>query len=282
MTYLLLLLATIFNGICPVISKQYNNRATSQNPYLYTAVSNLFIAVFFFVSAGFRLEFNPGFLPYSIGFGVACMVCSIGMVLATKTGSLSLTSLIMAYSLILPTFHGIIFLGDDIGVLTVIGLIILLISLFLINIKKGDNKFKPIWILFVAMAFFGNGFCSIIQKMEQVAFDGGYKSEYMIFAALFTMIASLVIWLFQSKNKKIELKEAAPWGAIAGLNTGALNLAVMILTGLLPNAILFPSVSAGGIVLAFIIATFVYKEKLTKTQLVGYAAGLVSVILLNL
>ena len=188
----------------------------------------------------------------------------------------------MAYSLTIPTFYGIIFLEEPVGIMLLMGITVLLISLFLINMKKEDKLFSPIWFLFMSMAFMGNGGCSVIQKMEQLAFEGAYKNEFMFVAALFSMLLTFVIWLIDGKQKKAELKETAPFGVLNGIAVGALNLSIMFLTGLLPNAILFPSISAGGIVLAFLIATFVYKEKLTKLQLLGYGAGLVSVILLNL
>ncbi len=282
MTYLLLILATIFNGMAPVIGKQYTTKALHHNSYLYTSISNLFIAVFFLVSSGFHLELTYEFLFYSFAFGVANVLVLVGLVCATKTGSLSLTSLIMAYSLIIPTFYGIIFLEEPIGIMMVLGIIVLLISLFLINIKKGDSMFSPIWLLFITMAFVGNGGCSVIQKMEQLAFAGAYKNEFMFVAAIFSMALTFIIWLFDGKEKRNEFRETAPFAALNGINAGALNLAIMFLTGLLPNAILFPSVSAGGIVLAFLIAVFIYKEKINKVQMLGYGAGLISVILLNL
>ena len=74
------------------------------------------------------------------------------------------------------------------------------------------------------------------------------------------------------------LKTAVP----NGVANGIVNLLVMVLTGAIPNAILFPSISAGGIVLSWILATFLYKEKLSRVQLAGYFIGVVSVIFLNL
>ena len=71
-------------------------------------------------------------------------------------------------------------------------------------------------------------------------------------------------------------------GAVQGTFNGLANLLVMVLTGMLANSILYPSISAGGIVLAFVLALAVYKEKFTPRQLVGYAIGTVSVVLLNL
>ena len=56
----------------------------------------------------------------------------------------------------------------------------------------------------------------------------------------------------------------------------------MMLTALIPTAILFPSISGGGIVLGFVLAVFAYKEKLSMLQVIGYFIGMISVILLNI
>ena len=47
-------------------------------------------------------------------------------------------------------------------------------------------------------------------------------------------------------------------------------------------SILFPSISGGGIVLGFLLSTFVYKERLSRIQYIGYAIGTASVIILNI
>ena len=57
---------------------------------------------------------------------------------------------------------------------------------------------------------------------------------------------------------------------------------MLILTGLIPNSVLFPCISAGGIVLSLFTALFLFKEKLSAFQIVGYVLGLASVILLNI
>lgn len=60
-----------------------------------------------------------------------------------------------------------------------------------------------------------------------------------------------------------------------------MNYLVMVTSAMLPNAVLFPSISAGGIVLTFVCALTIYKEKLSKTQTVGYVLGIAAVVLLN-
>ena len=219
-------------------------------------------------------------IPYSIGFSVAYATALAGNFLAIESGPLALTTLICSYSLIMPTFHGVFVYGDKLDLIGIIGLILLAISLFLINEKDDNTKFNVKWIICIIVSFIGNGFCSITQKMEQVAFDGAYKNEFMIVALVFVSIFMVIAMLVT--KEKCDFKNATLPAAGCGVANGIVNMLVMVLTGLMPSVILFPSISAGGIALGFVIAVFMYKERLTKLQTVGYVLGTVSVVLLNL
>ena len=67
-----------------------------------------------------------------------------------------------------------------------------------------------------------------------------------------------------------------------GLANAVVNLFVMVLSDTMPASLLFPVISGGGMLITHIIARFYYKEKLSRSQNVGFIIGLVSVILLNL
>ena len=283
MAYFYLFLVVVFLSAQNVLSKKYNTSEYEHNVHLYNAVTAFSSLLFFVISAGFRFEFAMAYLPYSLAFGIAAFCAFEGLVLSLKTGPLSLTSLIISYSLIIPTFHGMIFLDERIGYLTWIGILFLVISLVLINIKKeGDEKFTFTWIVYLIITFIGNGMCSVIQKAEQVALNGAYKSDFMIAALIISGTGSLICGLVTGKNRLRELIHTLPTGIPRGLANGATNLLVMIITGMLASSIVFPTISAGGIVLTFIIAVCVYKERLSRAQLVGYILGTASVVLLNL
>ncbi len=283
MNILLIVMTVILMSLQSVFQKQYNLKTKTPNAFLFSSATALFAMVFFVISAGFKLDFSLAVLPYSIGFAVAYAAANVSMILAVRCGSLAITNLILAYSLIIPTLYGIVFLKDDIGVNTYFGIALLLISLLLLNAKDGEEntKFSIKWLVFAILAFAGNGMCSTVQKMQQSAFDGSFKSEFMI-VALAIVVVIMLVAAFMKKGVRSELKGCAKYAVPCGLANGGVNLLVMILTGMVASAILFPTISAGGIVLSFIISVFFYKEKLSKMQMAGYAIGIISVILLNL
>jgi len=283
MQYLLLMVVIAFCALQTVLQKHYPRVSTKPNVFLFSSISTFTAMLFFVVTSGFKLEFNAEFIPYSIGFGLAYACAMFGNVLSLKLGSLALTSLVTSYSLLIPTLYGMIFLKEPISVLGYVGIALLIISIFLLNAKKENTMITVKWVIVVALTFVTNGLCSTVQKMEQLTFNGGYKNEFMIVALLIAGTFLMVIALLQKGgNLKTEAKLSIKTAIPNGLANGVVNFLVMVLTGLIPNAVLFPSISAGGIVLSWILATFVYKEKLSRVQLAGYMIGIVSVICLNL
>ena len=63
---------------------------------------------------------------------------------------------------------------------------------------------------------------------------------------------------------------------------GLTNMLVMILSGLMAVSVMFPLISAGGIIVTFIISKFVYKENLTRMQFMGFLVGILSIVFLNI
>ena len=279
----LLLIAIILGVSLQDITKKIYNKSTAlPGTYFFVTLSAFAASIFFVVSSG-KLDFNPEIIPYSILFAASYTAGVVGSVIAIAAGPLSLTSLIVSFSLMLPTLYGLIFLGDPISIGLFPGLALLAASLFLINKRDKDVKINLKWIISVLFAFLGNGFCTISQKMQQVAFDGAYKNEFMIIALAITVLVCIVMTL----TKERHILKAQKWsgyslGLLCGALNGIVNLFVMILSGLMPVSLMFPIISAGGIVVIFIVSQVFYKEKLSKAQLVGFILGTVSVVLLNL
>ncbi len=285
MEYFFLTLIVLFVSLQNMTSKECTRKHTDTNVFIYTGISAFFALVFFVINSKFKLDFNLKVLPYAIGFGISYAATLVGNVYAIKTGPLSITALVLSYSLIIPTLYGIMFLGNKLTVFSYIGIAFLFISLYMINIKKDEQmKFSFIWVIFVLLSFVGNGMCSTFQTMQQRAFDGLYKNELMI-AALSIVVVMLFVFGFvkaKREENKCVIKHCIPYAPIQGIANGFANYFVMVLTNKLAPAIMFPTISAGGIVCTFIVSLGLYKEKLSAMQLIGYAFGVLSVILLNL
>ena len=255
-------------------------------------------ACFFAGSCLFQgFSFEWGALPYSLLFALAVTTCHITSVVALGCGSLALTSLISSYSLMFPTLYGFVRFKDPVYVSQLIGIVLLLVSLYMTNMVKKEtpvtaqdkaeqNEKKRNfgkWLIMAVLMAVSNGMCTIVQKEEQVAFDGAYKNEFMLVALLSSCVVLLVIGMIKERRDlKSVLKLGALPAVLTGAANGATNLLVMIVTATIATSIFFPVISGGGMVLAYIISVTLFKEKFTTMQKVGILLGIASLVFLNL
>ena len=279
----LLLLAVILGISGQDIAKKIYTEKTGEKGAYVASSFGTFFALLFFVVTSKNMTFETEFLPYSIAFGLSFSVTAFFGLLAVANGPLSLSSLIISYSLMIPTVYGLIFLKEDVSVCLIIGILMVIISLFLINKKNDKCPITPKWLIFIFITFAGNGLCSTFQKMQQVAFNGEYKNEFMIVALAIVVVIFAVISLFTNKGKiKEYLYHARFTAPVSGLLCGLANMMVMVLSGRMPVSLMFPIVSAGGIVVTYLISKYLYKENLSRMQFYGLIIGIASIVLLSI
>ena len=282
--YLLIIVLTL--SMQNVAKKSYIQK-NQGGVYLFGGLTCFFAAIFFVVTSR-GLEFERGIVTYAIAFATAYCITTIFSILAIGCGSLSLTNLMISYSLMIPTMYGVFFLKESLSLCFYPGIALLIVSLYMVNqtqdnqqVEKTQSPFK--WILYVTLAALGNGMCTIVQKMQQVKLNGAYKNEFMVVALVSGAVGLIVLALFKERRELVMcVKKGWIYAMLGGMCNGILNLFVMILSGRMAASLMFPSISAGGIILTYIISKYFYKETLTKKQLIGFMLGIVSVILLNL
>lgn len=277
--YLIIIIAGVSGQ--NITKKIYTRKTGTSGTYLFSALTALFSMLFFLITSK-NLSWNPGIVSYSIAFALSFATSSLFGLLAVANGPLSLSSLMISYSLMIPTFYGIVFLKEPMSVYFLIGLGLLAISLFLVNKKNDKCPITPKWLLFVFLSFAGNGFSSTFQKMQQLAFGGEYKNEFMIISlAIVFLIFGLLALVSNKASLMKNLYHARFTAVITGAMNGIVNLLVMVLSGMMAVSVMFPLISAGGIVVTYVVSKVFYKEKLTKTQFAGFLTGLISIVFLN-
>lgn len=282
MNALLLAVVTVCLTMQTITKRIYNDKVTVDGKYCFSTIVALVALLFFVVTAG-PLSFCIELLPYAVAFGLSYAVATTFCFAAIACGPLSITSLLISYSLLMPTLYGLIFLKEqaDIGIIG--GILLLVVSLYLICAKREKAKITGKWLLYTLLASVGNGTCSIVQKMQQDSFAGAYKNEFMIVALLLVTCVIGTIALVRERGAlRACYKPGLLYGGGCGVANGIANLLVMVLANRLSASLLYPTISAGNIVLTYVISTLLFREKLVKRQLVGLFLGVAAVILLNL
>lgn len=269
-----------------VLKKGYSKKVGGGGVFTFSTIGSLAACLFFTVKALVRdtLVFDAEILPFALMFAAAYVSASVFNMLAIQTGSLSLTSLFLSYSLIIPTVYGLIFDGDEAGITLFLGLAFLALSIALINTKKGDTKITGKWVLFALLSFLGNGLCSTIQPEQTEIFGGKYDDSFMVIALVIVFVFNTVMMLIRERGEAAKLlKQGLPMMVGAGVLNGLVNMLTMVVTAAgVSKSLMFPLISAGGIVLTWVISLFFYKEKLTAKQNIGMVLGVISIVFLNL
>jgi len=284
MTNYLLLFSIVLGVGVQNIAKKFFNKKVIGGTYLFNAISIFFTLIFFVVTMK-NPAFSTEYLIYSFLFALSYITAGVFSFLAIKEGSLSLSSLIISYSLLVPSAYGLIFQNERFTLFLLIGLSLLIISLFLINFEKKTEKpqitFK--WLIYITLAFLGNGFCSTVQRIQQIECEGKFKNEFMVVALLISFLVFMVLTiLYDRKDLLINVKKGFISCFICGISNGVVNLFVIILSLSMAASVMFPIISAGGIIFSAITAIFLFKEKLSKLQYLGLVIGIISVIFLNI
>lgn len=269
-----------------IFQKLYNESQPhkgSGSLYLFNICMTSAALLFFFVVSGGKLTFHIPTILFGVAFGICYGTAFLFNLLAIRNGPMSLTVLIVSYSLIIPALYGVVFLHEAVKLSIVVGIGLLLISLLLVNKKSDKIVITKRWALYAFLAFLGNGGCSTVQKCHQVTYPASYQSELMISALLLALVLFCV--LFFTCGEKPSGKNASKglyFSLLSGLCNGAVNLSVMVLSETMPAVVLFPVISGGGIIVTYFTARFLFKEHLSVFQKVGFLLGTVSVIVMNL
>ena len=283
---LYLILSTICDSFQNAVKKFYKGKA----PIFLTSIAMLFCAVFFLFVCGFNINIGAEEIWHTILICIAFSFCGTCITLALIRGSLSFSLLIISLSLLIPTFYGILFLGNEPSVFFYVGLAFLVVMIVLLNVnfsKKTDKtpkKFDWVWVLLLTVAFILNGISSSAVADCTKYHGASSLNDILCVGAFCAFIINLSLsFILERKNIKASLKQVAVISPTSGLLTGAVNIFV-ILTQLegIPAAILFPVVSGGSTILSLVLSLFVFKEKLTRQQLIGFAFGVISLVFLNL
>lgn len=284
------LFASAFTVMIQHVFRQKFNDKGAKNAFLFSAITS-FSAMLVFVATNTDWSFDIKFLGFSVAFALSYGTAVITSVLALLYGPLAKTSFFTACSLIIPSLYGFIKQGiingnkEALSATLVVGLVLLLISLFLVNNEKDDKKPTMKWAILVFLCFLSNGLCSVVQVVKQEMYKTESNNMFMIIA-LFMVSVAMLIFAFSKKELCQDagntLKKGWLLGILCGCANGITNLLSLFLSGKLPPSIVFPVMSGGSLLLVFLWSFLVKKERYRIIQYIGYGISLIAIILLNI
>ena len=109
---------------------------------------------------------SKGSLIYGIFYGIILFLFLFFKTQSMAKGPVALSTLIGSCAFIIATLFGVIYAKEPINVFQIIGMLMLLISLFLcVNPRKSMEKLSLEWILYSVGFFIAGGLVGILYKL---------------------------------------------------------------------------------------------------------------------
>jgi len=282
-----LLILSIILSVCK--SAVYNHYAKSASPdasgiFRFNAFS-YGTAAFLTLCFGLGKNLSPSTLLCAAAYAVTVFSLQALSVAAMTIGPMSLTSLVVMYGMIIPSLAGPIFWHEPFGILQVAGILIMLISLWLLRENNStDAPAKNRWIFLAVICFILSGMAGVIEKVHQSTEGREERLMFLFCACTMMFLFSVTGSLFLRKNPVIpvSLKPTILLGAISGGIVSIYSQVNLYLAGNLDSLIYYPVANGGALLLTVLISTTVFHEKLSLKQIAGFFIGLCSIILLSL
>lgn len=221
---------------------------------------------------------------FTIGLGVITgLTYAAGMylnlTLMGKRGA-AITSSMIQLSVLIPLAVSVFIYGETITTTQLTGILLAIISLPLLATKpmqklELDREVIPMIIVTIIVVGFS-------QLSSKILVQSGLESQKnFFFLAIFTSAALLVSPLAWKNRAGIQGKDVL-FGFGVGVFNVASNRFLLLALTTLPGAIVFPVSSAGSLLLVTISAILLFKEKVSKVNLVGILLTLIAVVLINI
>ncbi len=234
--------------------------------------------IFFLLISFYKLQFHMPTVLFAAVYGFALFFSTLFGYMALMHGSMALTSLIVSYSVIIPCIFGIMFLDEAASFVRILGIVLLLISMYLLKQQAENVKMRKQWFVYVVITFLCNGLCSVIQKLHQTVYPASYCSEFMIYSAVVTFILFLAIAICKKEGKNTGVMRYA---VLAGILMGVGNYLTLVLSSKVDATVLFPIISVFSMLCNVIVSKLYFKDQFSVMQLAGIGMGVISVLLIK-
>ena len=204
---------------------------------------------------------------------------------SVKQNGLVLSSIFMKLGIMVPLVISILLFHEIPTVMQVAGFVLAIIAIVIINLKNKTEdhaiekipkiNFKKIGLLGVLVG------CGLADGMSKIYQELGTKQFEELFLVITFIIAfALSIVLIGVKKQKITKNEII-YGAMLGVPNYYSARFLLKALGQIPAVVAYPTFSIGTIAVITLTGIIVFREKLTKRQMIAIGLIAVAVVLLN-
>ena len=219
-------------------------------------------------------------------FFYAVIVIGLQTVLisAMRVGAMSTTSIFVMYGMIIPSISGPIFWKEAVGALQIVGMLMMLLSLWLIQDRTTGEKrtVAKKWLVLAVIAFLLSGMAGVMEKIHQSTEARGEQFSFVFGACGFILHFALAAMGFTGKKKGISAKSTNMHALLSGLVVGGYSIINLTLAGGLDSMIYYPIANGGAMLLTVLVSAIFLKEKFNRLKITGVIMGLAGILCLSM
>ncbi len=284
----ILAVVSIFSGVLKsVLTNDAAKRVITDQKMLWRFNAIVCLAAFFiFLVSAIGKEVSVFTIALGFVFGVVTVLQSVFNMLALSRGPLHITTLIITASMIVPAMYDAIVNRQMLSVPKLIAIAVLFVFIVLSVGQKDETTAKRGWLFFCGAAFLMSAGIGILQKIHQGSPFKAETAPYLACAffcsTLFALVMSFIVKVPADTEKKASRLSwlAVLVAAVCGVCMYVNHDFNLKLSGLLPSEIFFPLANGGVLFLNALAALVIFREKLTRQQVVGLIGGGITLVLL--
>lgn len=188
-------------------------------------------------------------------------------------------------SVVIPVFIAVFLLDEKFNIIKLSGIVISLVSVVLISLGKETSQGKSFWIL-PLIVFLGSGLIDSLLNYIDIHFIPPADAATVIttvfgIAGMFGMTI-LLLNAIRSRDKSILLKKELLWGFALGIpNYFSMYFLLKTIGHYQEASFIFPINNIAIAGLSTLVSYMVFKENLTKLNIVGLLLAFISIVLLS-
>ncbi len=283
--YYLLIFSVILATANSLLLKKASLSGKAQVFSFNLIVSAVWLIVLFSLN-GFTLTLNTEVVFWGVCYGITQALFVLFKTLAMGSGPVSVTTLIGNFSLLVSTAFSIIAWSEPFTAFDIVGIIVLLFSIFLCTYKKNNADYKKSWKYFTVFFFIFAACVGIVFKAFGKSAARGNCSDMMLVAAMVMVISYFFLSLFTGglvlrKTLSADPKILIILALLCGICSCGYNRLNIYLAGEIDAVIFFPGFNGGVILLSALAGVLFLREKLSKMQIIGILSGAAAITLIG-
>lgn len=226
-------------------------------------------------------DITPQVLVLPTGLGILNGALYLGsfalMQWNTRHNGVVLSSVFMKLGILVSTLLSVVWFGESPTLLQIIGFLLAVAAIVIINFQKSASLNKKSWALLLMLLAAGMG--DGMSKVYEVYGNSNFENLFLFFTFLAALLFCLI--LLARKKERLGIKELC-YGAALGIPNFFSSLFLLKSLTVIPAVIAFPTVNVAVILVVSLAGFLLFREKLSRRQIIGGILICIALALLNL